>query len=295
MASYEFDAIAIDAFARSCLPEMPDFTSRDFGLKNIFLMYYQHSAWQLNEHFSPVHILEILDADAQAQHSRRLGDETLNRPFRGGETFFCPANVDYGIRWEDRIGFTLLSFHPALFEEELECRESDIYPLFGVQDFDIQYLAQKILQDIQQGCPNGSLYSDTCALLLGFEIVKRLKVGRVNKQPIFDGLSPTVLREVRDFIQAKVQQGESLNMLDLATIAGVSQTHFIRLFKASTGRSPHIYYDELRMQRAVTLLKNTDYSVARIAYLCGFTDQSYFSRKFRQWFHVSPSQFRHKI
>ncbi len=287
--------VTLDAYTRASLPAPPKLTSKETNLQNIFLAHYSHDACQLVHHSAPVHTLEVIDTNSSSHHKRIVDDQVVNRTLQSGEAFFCPANVEYDISWEDRLGFSLLVFHPRLFEEEFDCEAQDLYPLAGVFDFDIQFLARKIIDDIYAGCPQGSLYSDTYALALGLELVKRLREGRPLPERTFDGLSSRSLRLVKDLIQTKVQQGESLSIESMAEVTGVSQSHFIRLFKASTGKSPHAYYDELRMQLAVHLLKTTDYTIAQVAQRCGFSDQSYFSRRFRQSFHVSPSEFRHQI
>ena len=241
-----------------------------------------------------MHVLEVIHTSTPIHHRRRLGDQTMSSTLHHGDAYFYPAQIDHDVSWDETAGFTLLIFHPAFFEEELGCDRA--YPFIKNHDPVLQFLSQQVIADVEAGCPQGTLYTDAYALTLAHEIVKHLKTGTPPPKEItFDGLSTPVLKRVQDYMHTKVVKGESISMLEIAAVAGVSQSHFLRLFKSETGRSPHAYYDELRMDHAVHLLKTTEDSIAQIAVRCGFNDHSYFSRRFKKTFKISPSQFRQNL
>ncbi|THF76276.1 helix-turn-helix transcriptional regulator [Cohnella fermenti] len=74
-----------------------------------------------------------------------------------------------------------------------------------------------------------------------------------------------------------------------------SYSHFHRLFKEQTGFAPHIYFTNLRMEKAAQLLLRTDLPVQEVAYRCGYDDAKYFSRQFRKSQGMSPTAFRERI
>jgi AraC family transcriptional regulator len=78
----------------------------------------------------------------------------------------------------------------------------------------------------------------------------------------------------------------------MAAVAGVTQSHFCRLFKKATGISPHQYVMKARLDRAQQMLVQTDLSLAALSEATGFTSQSHFSRAFRAWFGTAPSDYR---
>jgi AraC family transcriptional regulator, arabinose operon regulatory protein len=84
----------------------------------------------------------------------------------------------------------------------------------------------------------------------------------------------------------------SLDLETLASIAGLSPSHYSALFRTFTGYPPKHYFTRLRMARAQELLATTSDSVKTISYLLGFEDPLYFSRVFRLSNRMSPSQFR---
>jgi transcriptional regulator GlxA family with amidase domain len=83
-----------------------------------------------------------------------------------------------------------------------------------------------------------------------------------------------------------------LDVPSLAAIACVSESTFIRAFKATFGETPHRYLQRRRMERAMYLLRTTDLSVTEVCMSCGFTSLGTFSRTFSEIVGVSPSSFR---
>ena len=79
---------------------------------------------------------------------------------------------------------------------------------------------------------------------------------------------------------------------DLAAQAGVTPSHFCRIFKKACGVSPHQYVMKARLDRAQELLSQSDTPLSLIAEALGFTSQSHFTRAFRQFTGRTPSEFR---
>jgi AraC family transcriptional regulator len=78
----------------------------------------------------------------------------------------------------------------------------------------------------------------------------------------------------------------------LAKVAGLSLAHFARSFKATMGLTPHHFVIARRLDRAVELLSVSSESLADIATLCGFSDQSHFCRVFKRALGLSPGTWR---
>lgn len=100
------------------------------------------------------------------------------------------------------------------------------------------------------------------------------------------GLSPRQLRAVTDFIAAHLNQ--TLRVDDLARVACLSPSHFMRCFRHSTGLSPHRYLIRRRVERADELLRSGNVRVSEAAHEVGFCDQSHLDRHFRRRFGFSP-------
>ncbi len=107
--------------------------------------------------------------------------------------------------------------------------------------------------------------------------------------PLKGGLSRRQFNGVRDTIQAHF--GEELSLDLLADTAGLSRFHFARMFKISTGLTPHQYVNKVRVQRGRELLEQ-GWTQAEVAGLCGFAHQSHFAAHFKRHFGVTPGQYQ---
>ena len=99
-----------------------------------------------------------------------------------------------------------------------------------------------------------------------------------------------LLRKVRDRMDR--EYAEPLDVPALARIAHMSDAHFIRTFRATFGETPHRYLQRRRVERAMTLLRQTDRAVTDTAWDVGFASLGTFSRTFSNVVGSSPTEFR---
>ena len=104
------------------------------------------------------------------------------------------------------------------------------------------------------------------------------------------GLAPAVLRRVLDFIETHLDQ--PLTLAVLAQEAALSEFHFARMFRHTTGAAPHQFVMQRRMARAHALLARPDLTLTEIAFQCGFHSSAHFSHRFRQVYGMTPSACR---
>lgn len=95
-----------------------------------------------------------------------------------------------------------------------------------------------------------------------------------------------VLSYIRDHYNSQI------TLEELSSIAQMSPKYFCRTFSAMTGKTPIAYLNFYRIECACEQLKLTDYTVTEIAMACGFNDMSYFSKQFKRYKNVTPSQYR---
>jgi AraC-like DNA-binding protein len=98
------------------------------------------------------------------------------------------------------------------------------------------------------------------------------------------------LLRARDFIDSKYQQ--PLSIAEIACVAHVSSSHFARQFHAAFGETPHQYLSSRRLERAASLLRNTDYSVAHICVSVGFASVGSFTSAFGRAYRLTPTRYR---
>ncbi|MBE0336961.1 MULTISPECIES: AraC family transcriptional regulator [Paenibacillus] len=85
---------------------------------------------------------------------------------------------------------------------------------------------------------------------------------------------------------------EPLSIKETAACLGLSSVQFTRRFQAAVGLTPIRYVTSLRLEKAQTLLLETEYTLDDIAEKCGYLNGFYFSRVFSARRHISPSQYR---
>jgi AraC-like DNA-binding protein len=85
---------------------------------------------------------------------------------------------------------------------------------------------------------------------------------------------------------------QPLNIAALAAIAYVSEAHFIRVFKATFGETPHRYLQRRRVERAMFLLRETDRSITEISLDVGFNSLGTFTRTFTEIVGDPPTTYR---
>lgn len=85
---------------------------------------------------------------------------------------------------------------------------------------------------------------------------------------------------------------EKITVADASRMAGMSSAAFMKLFKQVAGMTFVAYTTRVRLTRALPLLRETDLSIAEVSGRVGFSEQSYFDRRFKQQFGITPLQCR---
>jgi AraC family transcriptional regulator len=104
------------------------------------------------------------------------------------------------------------------------------------------------------------------------------------------GLAPWQVRKLVGHVAANCT--ERLRTGDLAQIAKLSTSYFIRAFKVTFGETPHAYVIRCRIELAKGMMLETDTALGHIAAACGFSDQAHFSRRFRDLVGMPPQRWR---
>jgi len=104
------------------------------------------------------------------------------------------------------------------------------------------------------------------------------------------GLPSHKLNRVLTFIDEHI--AESVHIRDLAAMAHMSLHHFARMFKHATGVPPHLYITVQRIERAKTLLRETDLPLVEVAANVGFQTQGHFTAVFHRYVWITPRGFR---
>src|ERR1700694_995158 len=109
-------------------------------------------------------------------------------------------------------------------------------------------------------------------------------------RPLRGGLPVRQQRRVVEFIEGHL--AEDIPLATLAELVDLSLFHFARAFKQSFGVPPHRYHMARRMDRARSLLQRPALSVTQIGIQIGFRETSSFTRAFRKFTGLTPTEYR---
>jgi AraC family transcriptional regulator len=98
------------------------------------------------------------------------------------------------------------------------------------------------------------------------------------------------LNQARDYLHAEFAKNPTIE--NIAKVAGVHPSHLARAFREQTGFTIGEYVRRLRIEFASAQLTSTDASLGEIAAAAGFSDQSHFSRTFKNYLGVTPGEYR---
>lgn len=243
--------------------------------------FHAHSDW----HYLAYHDLTLLDGELLIDGLPRLTDTELRDALT-----FAPARcaiTGWAKPAERKNSFVALYFDPARLRPELGERYAtlDPGPFAHARDHVLSGTMAK-LRSVASAPDVDVLYAETLCLAAALEIfeVTPARSGR---------LSDRQLKAIHDFVESNL--GQQIGLDDLASLAGLSRSHFSRSFKETTGVGPHRFVRRRQMARACELLDSAARpSVAEVAQRVGFKSPNVFRRAFQQSFGIPPQAYRRK-
>ena len=183
-----------------------------------------------------------------------------------------------------------IEFSPALFAQAIEDAASlgstELVPQFATPDPLVHQLGLSLIAILKQNPTGSRLYAETTATMLAVHLLEHYSQRKQEFKDYADGLSVHRLRKVMDYIHTHLAQ--ELGLAELAAIAHLSPHYFARLFKQSTGMTPHQCVIQCRVERAKELLLSGKDSIADIAQQVGFANQAHLNVHIKRSFGVTP-------
>ncbi len=213
-----------------------------------------------------------------------------------------PPGVESRWRWRNTGDFTDSTHYqlsPALVAKVAD-EAFDLDPArvhFPVQYYDrsspeVIDTLTALRRELITGGPGGRLCAESLANVLVVQLIRQMSNRQGSNGAIRGSvgrLARHALRAVEEYIHAHLDQ--NIALADLADVAHLSEFHFARLFKQTTGLSPHQFVIQHRVERAKRLITEGQLSLAQIAIAVGFSDQSQLNRHFKRLVGVTPKRF----
>jgi AraC family transcriptional regulator len=239
-----------------------------------------------------------LNLEGSATITRCAGGQSAVRQAQPGRFSIVPPQMDFHVAVDGQVTSLHLYVRKAVIDEVAadffggDPGMIEIIPRFGASDPVIEQLAMSVRAALVDPPDAATLYTDHVARALAARLLSNHSnaPARPIKELRPQGLRRVVLNRVKDFIEAHLEGPLSLS--DLVAGSGLSAGHFAREFKRSTGLSPHQYVLRARTDRAKSLLKGSDATIAGVALACGFADQEHLTKVFKRLTGTTPAAYR---
>ena len=241
-------------------------------------------SWQslASEQASVAVILEQQDGIAEPR--KRLNAPTPRVRYDAGHTMYIPANTDIWAFGDStslvrgvRMRFDL-SVIDSLLQDECD-RQKWNEPVLVLYDDRIREIAKLIWKECQTEEEGPQLVRKrSCIRALLSCLFAESKPTSRDEVSQFD-LSRIQLKRTVEYMQASLLR--DVRLKELASVAGLSPSHFGRAFKASTRLTPHRWIIQRRIQLAQRLMRESGKSIAIASQMAGFATQSHFTKAFR--------------
>jgi len=151
-------------------------------------------------------------------------------------------------------------------------------------------LSSVLLSAVEQDSAANQLFIDQIGLSVLAHIAQTYGGMRPSDGVSGGGLAPWQERRAKEIMRTRL--ASNLTIADVAAECKLTPSHFARSFRRSTGLAPHEFLSQLRIDEAKRLMLTTKLPLADIALICGFGDQSYFTRVFSRNVGASPGAWR---
>jgi len=253
-----------------------------------------HCAGRVAHHLcyeSHTRLSALLEEVGSPCEPRVRPDKPCTLPYVPRHLYFVPAGMDiYGFSADMRfVKDAILTLDLQAIERRFQ--QSLPNELCGVPRLrftdDRVWTLIKLLADVvDDEDPSTQLYGDglTAAIIATLMKSPRKPADGITR------LAPWQLKRVTEYINAHLSQRIELGTL--ATLVGLSQSHFSHAFRASTGVAPYRWQLEARIRQAKRLLLETRGRLDQVAEATGFADAVHFGRTFRRLTGIPPAAWR---
>lgn len=275
----------------------PQLTSLQAGWQGIYFTYDFMPPGETPEVSSTQHGIAIFTNMGASQVAERSLDGKFRREqVTDGNMVIVPAHASCRSRWSDYGGVIIFSVEPSVVahavHDTVNPDRIELLPQFATVDPFIYQTGVALKTVLEQEGAASRLYGEALSNALIVHTLQHYSNYRPLLKTYENGISHTRLRQVTDYIQTHLEQDLSLN--ELAAIAQMSPHYFSQLFKQSTGMTPHQFVIRARVERAKELLMSRKWSIASVANMVGFVDQSHLHRHCKRLLGVTPRMIQNQ-
>ena len=219
-----------------------------------------------------------------------------------GDCIIVPANTTHQAAWDHEGSALTIAIEPTVFAqtiyEVVDPDKIELLPQFATPDPFIYQIGIALKSALIKNSHSSRLYTETLINTLILHLLEHYSVPGNSFKSVKGKLPQYKLQKIIDYINAYLDQlrclatrDRDLSLKELANSVQMSPHYFSRLFKETTGITPHQYVIRCRIDRAKNLLQQGKLSIAEIAKEVGFVDQSHLHRHFKRLVGVTPKKY----
>lgn len=272
-------------------------SSQQAGWKNIHLAHYQLPAIEIPETTSLQHFISLpswkqpTEVKIIAEGKRYL---SKHEPNEVGYIQMLPAFTPLEVRASQAAETTHCYLDPTFLAhaayEAANPEQIELKPVLSTPDPLICQIVLALRTVLETDATNSCFYAESMATALVAHLLRNYLTCKHSLPEYEEGLPKYKLKQALEYMN--VHLNENISLATIAEELGMSQYYFCRLFKRSTGITPHAYLIQQRVEQSKQLLKQRKLTINEIAITCGFANPSHFAKHFQKHTGISPKQFR---
>lgn len=216
-----------------------------------------------------------------------------------GDFFLTHAQAPYELRWtaDSSMPFAVMHLYLGLpllkratAEVLGEACELALRDVSGERDAVLSALLAPLRNELSTAQGPSALFVQGLAQSLAVHLVRGYGEVATGRRRPRGGLPAIKLRRVLELMASQLDR--DFQLARYAREAALSEFHFGRAFKQSTGLAPSRYFIRLRIERARQLLRETDLAIIEVGLAVGYSSASHFAQVFRRETGIAPSGYR---
>ena len=274
----------------------PILSSHAVGWESLGIAYDWYPVEKVPKIISQQHAIGIfIDVPSPAITERHIGGSFQQEEIVRGSCVIIPANISQYAEWNKGSGAVTVAIDPIAFaqtiHEVVDPDTIELLPQFATLDPFIYQIGVALKAALTKQSDSSRLYAETLINSLILHLLENYSTTCVNLRETVTGRLPQrKLQLVVDYIDAYLDR--DLSLRELSSVVQMSPQYFSQLFKQTTGTTPYQYVIRCRIERAKYLLQQSKLSIAEIATVVGFVDQSHLHRYFKRLVGVTPKTFQ---
>lgn len=289
----EVDLTITNSFPTNFLLHAPLLSSQDAGWNGIVLEHHSQPAQETPEQNLVRHNVSIY-LGRKAWYERLVKGRAVRDHLRCGDIII---NGYQKTRWHNAGEYLLLhlesSLVPHAAADLIDTNRIEIVQQYKTRDPLIQHIGLALKSELESEGLGSRLYVESLFNTLCLHLVRHYSTSGQNVLADSATLPRDKLRFATEYINENLEK--DLTLSEIATSVGMSPYHFARAFKQITGLPPHQYLIKRRIEKAKSLLTQTNLAIAEIAYRVGFASQSHFTTLFRKHTTTTPKAYRDSL